>query len=95
MQPVVCQLCVKPQLSWKYSYKRCQYIALHLSIIHHTPLISDHTFCFPEEVMLAEENKNPGPSALDGKRFFTFPSFTEYIHYLSSSLILLYIQFQF
>uniref|UniRef100_A0A7N6AZD0 Voltage-dependent calcium channel type A subunit alpha-1 n=1 Tax=Anabas testudineus TaxID=64144 RepID=A0A7N6AZD0_ANATE len=26
-----------------------------------------------EEVMLAEENKNAGPSALDGKRFFIFP----------------------
>lgn len=34
-------------------------------------LISDHsaTLCFPEEVMLAEENKNSGPSALDGEKF--------------------------
>lgn len=38
---------------------------------------------FPEEVMLAEENKNPGPSALDGKsaflRFFFFQSFWSHI----------------
>uniref|UniRef100_A0A7N6AEK1 Voltage-dependent calcium channel alpha-1 subunit IQ domain-containing protein n=1 Tax=Anabas testudineus TaxID=64144 RepID=A0A7N6AEK1_ANATE len=31
-----------------------------------------------EEVMLAEENKNAGPSALDGKRFFIFPTDTFY-----------------
>lgn len=37
--------------------------------------LSGLTFCFPEEVMLAEENKNSGNSALDGKSTTIFVFF--------------------
>lgn len=49
-------------------------------------------FGFPEEVMLAEENKNAGPSALDGKsaEISVFPRFIV-AHFPSALLTLLYI----
>lgn len=54
-------------------YKTILYSSFHQRL--DKLLSSDDTSCFSEEVMLAEENKNPGPSALDGKlteNFFFF-----------------------
>lgn len=63
----------------------CQYTSVHQC--HHLLLNSDCRFCFTEEVMLAEENKNPGPSALDGKsaEILDFPGFIVHIVFLLSS----------
>lgn len=54
---------------------------------HNLPLISACGFGFPEEVMLAEENKNAGPSALDGKsaEIFVCPRLIVHIVFLLSS----------
>lgn len=60
----------------KNAVNTSQQMAVELLHVNHQLLSSDHTFFFIEEVMLAEENKNPGPSALDGKStgIFVFPA---------------------
>lgn len=60
----------------KNAVNTSQQMAIELLHVNHQLLSSDHTFFFIEEVMLAEENKNPGPSALDGKStgIFVFPA---------------------
>lgn len=42
-------------------------VRLSLSSESRFSLLIQYFIFFPEEVMLAEENRNPGPSALDGE----------------------------
>lgn len=46
-------------------------------------------YCFAEEVMLAEENKNAGPSALDGKSA-EISMFHSLIFHLDAFVVLLF-----